>query len=337
MKFSTKSFKKLFLLGTVSVSIFGVVGCGNDSIKNTESDTKDNAKQVTKTDAQKNDELKEKSKETNDNTPYYKETNDDGIPVYMEEYEKIEVGISANKVKELIGKPSDIEKYKSYSLYRYGGWDSEGTMVIYFDTNGTVTKKEQNGLRYQPDDFERNYGVKREDVQAPTKKAEEKTPASVTDSEPTHSPVIEKLLGLEPGSQSKAVYSDEAKRIKIGMSYDEVTDILGTLPNIVEGYDTHGIEAAYKGYYSGLLVVEFNMQGEVAHIEDEGIQSKAEVESEKVNDKKYEKQREEESKKLQESYKESEQKRIEEYKKVPEGANHSNYDSTLPNGGMGVD
>ncbi|PFR39219.1 hypothetical protein COK29_33400, partial [Bacillus cereus] len=101
--------------------------------KNTESNTKDNAKQVTNTDAQKNDELKEKvtsdadkvvkeekNKETNDNTPYYKETNDDGIPVYMEEYDKIEVGISANKVKELIGEPSDIEKYKSYSLYRYG-------------------------------------------------------------------------------------------------------------------------------------------------------------------------------------------------------------------------
>ena len=46
------------LVGITATALLS--GCGNDSIKNTESNTKDNAKQVTNTDAQKNDELKEK-------------------------------------------------------------------------------------------------------------------------------------------------------------------------------------------------------------------------------------------------------------------------------------
>ncbi|MGH0597506.1 hypothetical protein [Bacillus mycoides] len=263
MRFSTKSFKKLFLLGTVSVSIFGVVGCGNDSIKNTEGDTKDNTKQVTKTDAQKNDELKEKvkadadkvaeekgekSKETNDNTPYYKETNDDGIPVYMEEYEKIGVGMPANKVKELIGKPSDIEKYKSYSLYRYGGWDSEGAMVVYFDTNGTVTKKEQKGLRYQPDDFERNYGVKREDVQATSKKAEREVSEEEQRKEikqDDYSP-----YNTDVNEQSHLVSLDMFESIKVGMTADQVTEIVGTSPRTIEDYKKE-IVFGYTGNGNG--------------------------------------------------------------------------------------
>ena len=63
----------------------------------------------------------------------------------MEEYDKIEVGISANKVKELIGEPSDIEKYKSYSLYRYGGWDSKGEMTVYFDKMALLRRRNKMG------------------------------------------------------------------------------------------------------------------------------------------------------------------------------------------------
>ncbi|HHK5597293.1 TPA: hypothetical protein ACQUIL_001174 [Bacillus tropicus] len=278
-----KSIKKVMLVGITATALLS--GCGNDSIKNTESNTKDNAKQVTNTDAQKNDELKEKvtsdahkvvkeekNKETNDNTPYYKETNDDGIPVYMEEYDKIEVGISANKVKELIGEPSDIEKYKSYSLYRYGGWDSKGEMTVYFDKNGTVTKKEQNGLRYQPDKFERDYGVKRKDVQIAneepteddTKKYEEKN-----DRMPWYKDV---------NNDSAEVDYDDYLKIKKGMSANQVKEAIGK-PRMIEKYKSYSVYGYLGHGDKGSLRIIFDPNGTVTKIEENGLRHQSDDDS----------------------------------------------------------
>ncbi|PEW84773.1 hypothetical protein CN445_21795 [Bacillus cereus] len=150
--------------------------------------------------------------------------------------------------------------------------------------------------------------AKKEEVKGQSNEQSAKGDVNEIGTDLPHSTIVN-LLTMGAGNQTKAVYSDEGKRIKVGMDYDTVTDILGTVPNIAEG-EGRGAVAIYKGYYSNLLLVTFGEDGKVISVKDEGIQSKEEVEAEKINDKKYEKKREEEAEKLQESYKKSEQEQV---------------------------
>lgn len=93
------------------------------------------------------EESAKEDSEVNDRRPYYKDANNDAPTVSLEQYDGIKVGMSANKVKEIAGAPRFIEKYKSFSIYGYLGHGGEGTMTITFNPDGSVTKKEQDGLR----------------------------------------------------------------------------------------------------------------------------------------------------------------------------------------------
>jgi outer membrane protein assembly factor BamE (lipoprotein component of BamABCDE complex) len=85
--------------------------------------------------------------EKNDRTPWYKDVNNDAAAVGYNEYLKIKKGIPANQVKATIGQPYIIEKYKSYSVYIYTGYDGEGSLRVIFEPNGTVTQVVEDGLQ----------------------------------------------------------------------------------------------------------------------------------------------------------------------------------------------
>lgn len=161
-----KSFTKLFLLGATSVSILSACSTKekveyepykkHDSVETAQGEV--GASPPTKVEGINEETAKdekvqqvEKSKkedaEINDRRPYYKDANNDAPTVSLEQYNRINVGMSANKVKEIAGAPRFIEKYKSFSVYGYLGHSGEGSMTITFNPDGSVTKKEQDGLR----------------------------------------------------------------------------------------------------------------------------------------------------------------------------------------------
>ncbi|QWH19223.1 hypothetical protein EXW62_19840 [Bacillus mycoides] len=161
-----KSFAKLFLLGATSVSILSACSTKeqaeyepykkHDSVETAQGEAE--ASNPTKVEevkeetakgekAQQVEESKKEDAEINDRHPYYKDTNNDAPTVSLEQYNRIKVGMSANKVKEVAGTPRFIEKYKSFSIYGYLGHGGEGSMTITFNPDGSVTKKEQDSLR----------------------------------------------------------------------------------------------------------------------------------------------------------------------------------------------
>lgn len=166
MKFTMKSFTKLFLLGATSVLILSACSTKekadyepykkHDSVENAQGEEEaSNPTKVEKGDEElakkeKVQQVEESTKEDveiNDRRPYYKDANNNASTVSLEQYDGIKVGMSANKVKEIAGAPRFIEKYKSFSIYGYLGHGGEGSMTITFNPDGSVTKKEQDGLR----------------------------------------------------------------------------------------------------------------------------------------------------------------------------------------------
>ncbi|ACO31059.1 hypothetical protein MRY88_25585 [Bacillus cereus] len=158
-----KSLKKVVLLGVATTSIFSACSTKeqanyepykkHDSVETEKGEEKtSNPTKVEKVDEEptKPQQVEESTKEdseVNDRRPYYKDANNDAPTVSLEQYDGIKVGMSANKVKEIAGAPRFIEKYKSFSIYGYLGHGGEGTMTITFNPDGSVTKKEQDGLR----------------------------------------------------------------------------------------------------------------------------------------------------------------------------------------------
>ncbi|KMP39472.1 hypothetical protein V7295_17345 [Bacillus toyonensis] len=161
-----KSFTKLFLLGATSVSILSACTTKekveyepykkHDSVETAQGEVEastptkvEGVNEETAKDekAQQVEESKKEDAEINDRRPYYKDANNDAPTVSLEQYNRINVGMSANKVKEIAGAPRFIEKYKSFSVYGYLGHSGEGSMTITFNPDGSVTKKEQDGLR----------------------------------------------------------------------------------------------------------------------------------------------------------------------------------------------
>lgn len=158
-----KSLKKVVLLGVATTSIFSACSTKeqanyepykkHDSVETEKGEEQtSNPTKVEKVDEEptKPQQVEESAKEdseVNDRRPYYKDANNDAPTVSLEQYNRIEVGMSANKVKEIAGAPRFIEKYKSFSIYGYLGHGGEGTMTITFNPDGSVTKKEQDGLR----------------------------------------------------------------------------------------------------------------------------------------------------------------------------------------------
>lgn len=158
-----KSLKKVVLLGVATTSIFSACSTKeqanyepykkHDSVETEKGEEKtSNPTKVEKVDEEptKPQQVEESAKEdseVNDRRPYYKDANNDAPTVSLEQYDGIKVGMSANKVKEIAGAPRFIEKYKSFSIYGYLGHGGEGTMTITFNPDGSVTKKEQDGLR----------------------------------------------------------------------------------------------------------------------------------------------------------------------------------------------
>ncbi|KAB2424731.1 MULTISPECIES: hypothetical protein [Bacillus cereus group] len=161
-----KSFTKLFLLGATSVSILSACSTKekveyepykkHDSVETAQGEV--GASPPTKVEGineetgkdekvQQVEKSKKEDAEINDRRPYYKDANNDAPTVSLEQYNRINVGMSANKVKEIAGAPRFIEKYKSFSVYGYLGHSGEGSMTITFNPDGSVTKKEQDGLR----------------------------------------------------------------------------------------------------------------------------------------------------------------------------------------------
>ncbi|PGZ09847.1 hypothetical protein COE30_06825 [Bacillus cereus] len=161
-----KSFTKLFLLGATSVSILSACSTKekveyepykkHDSVETAQGEV--GASTPTKVEgvneetakdekAQQVEKSKKEDAEINDRRPYYKDANNDAPTVSLEQYNRINIGMSANKVKEIAGAPRFIEKYKSFSVYGYLGHSGEGSMTITFNPDGSVTKKEQDGLR----------------------------------------------------------------------------------------------------------------------------------------------------------------------------------------------
>ncbi|SCC62986.1 hypothetical protein [Bacillus mycoides] len=166
MGFNTKSFTKLFLLGATSVLILSACSTKekadyepykkHDSVGTAQGEEgTSNPNKVEKVDEeptkdaklQQVEESTKEDSEINDRRPYYKDANNDAPTVSLEQYDGIQVGMSANKVKEIAGAPRFIEKYKSFSIYGYLGHGEEGSMTITFNPDGSVTKKEQDGLR----------------------------------------------------------------------------------------------------------------------------------------------------------------------------------------------
>lgn len=158
-----KSLKKVVLLGVATTSIFSACSTKeqanyepykkHDSVETEKGEEKtSNPTKVEKVDEEptKPQQVEESAKEdseVNDRRPYYKDANNDAPTVSLEQYDGIKVGMSANKVKEIAGAPRFIEKYKSFSIYGYLGHGGDGTMTITFNPDGSVTKKEQDGLR----------------------------------------------------------------------------------------------------------------------------------------------------------------------------------------------
>ncbi|PES78289.1 hypothetical protein CN504_22715 [Bacillus anthracis] len=158
-----KSLKKVVLLGVATTSIFSACSTKekasyepykkHDSVETEKGEEEtSNPTKVEKVDEEpmKPQQVEESTKEdseVNDRRPYYKDANNDAPTVSLEQYDGIKVGMSANKVKEIAGAPRFIEKYKSFSIYGYLGHGGEGTMTITFNPDGSVTKKEQDGLR----------------------------------------------------------------------------------------------------------------------------------------------------------------------------------------------
>ncbi|MED2878919.1 hypothetical protein P4240_19505 [Bacillus thuringiensis] len=161
-----KSFTKLFLLGAASVSILSACSTKekveyepykkHDSVETAQGEVEvstptkvEGVNEETAKDekAQQVEKSKKEDAEINDRRPYYKDANNDAPTVSLEHYNRISVGMSANKVKEIAGAPRFIEKYKSFSIYGYLGHGGEGSMTITFNPDGSVTKKEQDGLR----------------------------------------------------------------------------------------------------------------------------------------------------------------------------------------------
>ncbi|PFM63980.1 hypothetical protein COJ48_13535 [Bacillus cereus] len=166
MEFNAKSFTKLFLLGATSVLILSACSTKEkadyepykkrDSAETVQGEEEaSNPNKVEKVDEepakdeklQQVEEATKEDSEVNDRRPYYKDANNDAPTVSLEQYDGIKVGMSANKVKEIAGTPRFIEKYKSFSIYGYLGRGGEGSMTITFNPDGSVTKKEQDGLR----------------------------------------------------------------------------------------------------------------------------------------------------------------------------------------------
>ncbi|MGG0204180.1 hypothetical protein ABEZ57_05355 [Bacillus mycoides] len=294
-----KSFKKLFLLGTVSISIFGVVGCGNDSIQNAESDTKDNAKQVTKTDAQKNDELKDKVKADADKVAKAKEEkaekdyqegveynriidkkeNHNAPKISIEDYDKMKRGMSLDEVRE-IAEPHEFERYTSHVEIKYVGLDGISSAMIMFDENDKLKSKAQ--------------------IELPSSK--KGTSASVTDSESTHSSVDDSSNKEEKNDRMpwyKDVNNDSAsvdyshyEKIKVGMSANQVKEAIGK-PRMIEKYKTYSVYGYLGDREEGSLRVIFDPNGTVTKVEQDNLP-------------KYERM-------------------------------HGDYDDTLPNGGRDID
>lgn len=164
--FNKKAFKKLFLLGAMSLLTLSACSAKekanyepykkHESVENAQREegtsNSDKGEKIDEEPAkdeelQQVEETTKEDKEINDRRPYYKDANNDAPTVSLEQYEGIKVGMSANKVKEIAGAPRFIEKYKSFSIYGYLGHGGEGTMTITFNPDGSVTKKEQDGLR----------------------------------------------------------------------------------------------------------------------------------------------------------------------------------------------
>ncbi|EJR72600.1 hypothetical protein IK7_05896 [Bacillus cereus VD156] len=175
MKFNTKLLKKLLLLSATSVSIFSACSVkedgGYDPYKKQDSievakveeeksnppkveEKKSNPPKVkegteepkNKKKVQQVEEFKNKDEETNDKYPHYKDVHEDGSTVSLEQYNRIKVGMSADKVIEIAGKPGSSETTKLFSIYIYLGHGGHGSMTIKFDSNRNVTNKEQDGL-----------------------------------------------------------------------------------------------------------------------------------------------------------------------------------------------
>ncbi|MCU4958656.1 hypothetical protein OB990_20895 [Bacillus cereus] len=161
-----KPFKKVVILGVATASIFSACSTKekadyepykeHESVETAqEKEGTSNPTKVEKVEEEptkdgKPQQLEESTKEdaeVNDRRPYYKDANNDAPTVSLEQYDGIKVGMSANKVKEIAGAPRFIEKYKSFSIYGYLGHGGEGSMTITFNPDGSVTKKEQDGLR----------------------------------------------------------------------------------------------------------------------------------------------------------------------------------------------
>lgn len=161
-----KSLKKVVLLGVATTSIFSACSTKekadyepykkHESVETAQGEEETSKPtKVEKVDEEpaKDEKLQQvegttkEDKEINDRRPYYKDANNDAPTVSLEQYNRISVGMSANKVKEIAGAPRFIEKYKSFSVYGYLGHSGEGSMTITFNPDGSVTKKEQDGLR----------------------------------------------------------------------------------------------------------------------------------------------------------------------------------------------
>ncbi|PEB80286.1 hypothetical protein COM95_16535 [Bacillus cereus] len=161
-----KSLKKVVLLGVATTSIFSACSTKEqanyepykkrDSVETAQGEEEtSNPTKVEKVDEEpakdtKPQQVEESTKEDaeiNDRRPYYKDENYDAPIVSLEQFDRIKIGMSANKVKEIAGIPRYLEKYKSFSIYGYQGYDGVGSMIITFNPDGSVTKKEQDGLR----------------------------------------------------------------------------------------------------------------------------------------------------------------------------------------------
>lgn len=92
------------------------------------------------------EESKNKDEEINDKYPHYKDVHEDASTVSLKQYNQIKVGMSADKVIEIAGKPGSSETTKLFSIYIYLGHGGHGSMTIKFDSNRNVTNKEQDGL-----------------------------------------------------------------------------------------------------------------------------------------------------------------------------------------------
>ncbi|EJR73530.1 outer membrane protein assembly factor BamE domain-containing protein [Bacillus cereus] len=175
MKFNTKLLKKLLVLSATSVSIFSACSAKEDgdykpykeqdsievakveeeksnppkivekksTLPKVKEDTEEPKK---KKKLQQVEESKNKDKEINDKYPHYKDVHEDASTVSLEQYNQIKVGMSADKVIEIAGKPGSSETTKLFSIYIYLGHGGHGSMTIKFDSNRNVTNKEQDGL-----------------------------------------------------------------------------------------------------------------------------------------------------------------------------------------------